>query len=78
VTGRVRCQVTGLGAESDQCTHTPTDVSDQDDLCVRSVAESWVLPPMATFSMGLINRPPTGHLKGEELRKHAKGVPTPF
>ena len=35
-------------------------------------------PPMATFSVGLINRPSTGHLECVELRKHIKGVDTPF
>ena len=45
---------------------------------VWSVAESWVLSPTATFSVGLINRPLTGHLRCGVLRKHTKGVDTPF
>ena len=54
------------------------DASGQDDSSVRLVAESWVSSPMATFSMGPINRPPTGHLSIVELRKHTKGVDTLF
>ena len=48
------------------------DASGQDLISVRSVAESWVSPPTATFSVVLINRPPTGHLSRVELRKHTK------
>ena len=33
---------------------------------------------MATFSVGLINTPPTSEIKSVELRKHIKGVDTPF
>ena len=54
------------------------DMSGQDVISVRSVAESWVSSPTATFSVRLINRPPTGHLRSVELRKHTKGVDTPF
>ena len=82
-TGRVRSMMTGLGSASDLYARAQRlgqpDASGQDDSSVRSLAESWVSPPTATFSVGLINRPPpTSHLIRVELRKHTKGVDTPF
>ena len=46
------------------------DAFGPDDSSVWLVAERWVSFPTATFSVELINRPPTGHLKSVELRKH--------
>ena len=64
MTGRVRSMMIGLESASDLYARAQwmgrPDASGQDDSNVRSVEESWVSSPMATFSMGLINRPPTG------------------
>ena len=63
MTRRVRSMMTGLGSVSDLYVRAQwsglLDTSGQDDSSVWSLAVSWVLPPMATFSMWLINRTPT-------------------
>ena len=45
------------------------DATDQDDLRVRSMAESCVSSPTATFSMGLINRPPNRPFDGGRAKE---------
>ena len=46
--------------------------------CVRSVVESWVSSQRLVLPHGAIYTPPTGQDKCGEVRKHTKGVGTPF
>ena len=55
-----------------------TGVSGQDVISIQSVAEKRDFVPNDYFLSGAYKYTPTGQMKVVELRKHIKGVDTPF